>query len=84
MATYYFHLCDGADVLLDPEGRDLGNDAVASAALTEARAIISADATAGHICLDQRIEVRDVRGKLVHRLPFEDAVRVTHEAVRIR
>lgn len=82
MAIYYFHLCDGADMLLDPEGRELDPGSVAAAALAEARAIIAADAQGGHIRLDQQIEVRDAAGETVHRLSFEDAVTVTHLAVR--
>jgi hypothetical protein len=82
MAIYYFHLRDGIDVLLDPEGRKLDDGAIPAAAITEARAIIAADAVAGHILLDQRIEVQDADGNIVHRLRFEDAVRITHEAVR--
>jgi hypothetical protein len=83
MALYYFHLCDGTDVLLDPDGRDLKADAVVAAALAEARAIVAADARAGHIYLDQKIEVHDADGKIVHHIDFEEAVRVTHEAVRV-
>jgi hypothetical protein len=78
MATYYFHLCDGTDVLLDPDGRELDGRSVPAAALTEARAIIAADAQGGHIRLDQRIEVLDSAGATIHRLSFEDAVSVTH------
>lgn len=84
MTTYYFHLCDGADVLLDPDGRELESNSLGAAALTEARAIIAADARTGHIFLDQTIEVHDAAGKIVHRVAFEDAVRVTHEAIRVR
>jgi len=82
--TYYFHLCDGIDVLLDPDGRELDPQSVEAAALAEARAIIAADVQGGHIHLDQQIEVRDCAGELVHRIAFEDAVKVTHLAVRIR
>ena len=84
MATYYFHLCDGVDVLLDPDGRELDGAPVAEAALTEARAIIAADVRGGHIHLDQDIEVHDAAGKMVHRLAFEDAIKVTHLAIRNR
>jgi hypothetical protein len=80
--TYYFHLCDGVDVLLDPDGRELDARSVEAAALAEARAIIAADAQGGHIHLDQQIEVRDAVGKIVHCISFEDAVTVTHLAVR--
>lgn len=84
MATFYFHLCDGIDVLLDPDGRELERADVAAAALAEARGIIAADVPGGHIHLDQRIEVHDAHSQLVHRIAFEDAVTVTHLAVRTR
>lgn len=84
MTTYYFHFVDGTDVLLDPDGRDLDPDSVAIEALAEARAIIAADAKAGHIYLDQQIEVYDATGRLIHKIAFEDAVTVTHLTVRQR
>lgn len=60
MARYYFHLRDGVGILIDEEGRQLESLAsVANAALIETRSIISADALAGHIRLDQRIDVED-------------------------
>lgn len=83
MPIYYFHLCDGADIVLDPEGREVPSNSVEEAAFTEARAIIAADAASGHIHLDQQIEVRDADGRTVCRVEFEDAVTVTHLAVRI-
>ena len=82
MALYFFHLCDGKDVLLDPDGREIDDDWVARTAMAEARAMIAADVLDGHVHLDQEIEVRDAHGKVVHRLCFEDAVKVTHEAAR--
>lgn len=75
MPIFYFHLRDGRDVLIDPEGIELaGLPAIAARALMEARSIISADALDGHINLDQRIDVEDVLGTLVHRLEFAQAV----------
>jgi len=75
MPNYYFHLRDGGDLLIDPDGQILdGLDAVARAAMVEARALISADALGGRIKLAQRIEVEDDRGCVVHRLNFWDAV----------
>jgi hypothetical protein len=77
MASYYFHLRDGVDILLDLEGRDLaGIKDVMAAALHEAREIISHDVLDGHIMLDQRIDVEDGDGKLVHRQEFADAVAI--------
>ena len=79
MPTYYFHLCDGTDVLLDPEGRELERAAVAGAALAEARAIVAADAGTGRIDFNQHIEVRDAGALVVHRISFAEAVHVTPE-----
>jgi hypothetical protein len=79
----YFHLRDGTDVLLDPEGRDVADlDAIPQIALHEARAIIAADARDGQILLDQRIDVEDEAGQLVHRLHFADAVTITPAKAR--
>lgn len=83
MATYYFHLCDGIDVLLDPDGRELESGSVEAAALAEARAIIAADVQGGHIHLDQHIDVHDATGEVVHQIMFEDAVTVTHLALSL-
>ena len=76
MSIYFFHLCNGTDVLLDPDGRELEAGQVASAAMSEARAIVAADARGGHIDLDQRIDVEDSLGTLIHRLQFQDAVKI--------
>jgi len=48
MALYFFHLVDGADLLLDPDGREIDPGSVHAAALAEARAMIAADARVGH------------------------------------
>ena len=75
MPVYFFHLRDGADVLLDPDGRALsGPEAVEACALAEARALIGDEAGLGRIRLDQRIEVEDAEGRVVHSLPFDRAV----------
>ena len=77
MALYYFHYVDGGDMLLDPEGRDLPSlGAAAAAALRDARSIIGEGALKGHIALDQRIEIEDAAGEIVHRLEFADAVTI--------
>jgi hypothetical protein len=75
MPTFYFHLRDGADILIDPDGIELaGLPAIVARALTEARSIIGADALDGHIDLNQRIDVEDASGALVHRLEFANAI----------
>ena len=79
MQNYYFHLRDGTDVLLDPDGRLLpGLAAVAAAALFEARAIISYEAKDGKISLGQSIDVENESGELVHTIAFADAVSFIH------
>ena len=78
MGQYYFHLCDGHEVIIDPEGREIVDTAlIGDFALKEARAMISQDALDGRIVLNQHIEVRDEAGHLVHQLPFRDAVTIS-------
>ena len=83
MTLYFFHLRDGEDILLDPEGTRLdGAAAIAKTALVAARSLISDDALNGHISLHYRIDVEDEAGDVVHSLAFNDAVTVTgHKAV---
>ena len=77
MSRYFFHLRDGEDVLLDPEGRQIeGAEAIARAALIEARSILSDDVLKGRIDLDCRIDVEDDDRNLVHRLHFADALAI--------
>jgi hypothetical protein len=72
---YYFHLCNGSDVLLDPEGRELGSlQQVQLATLSEARSVISHDALEGRVDLAYHIDVHDAAGGTVHSLQFCDAV----------
>lgn len=78
MGLYFFHLCDGRDTLIDPDGREIGDVAkIGDIAVREARAMISQDALGGKILLDQFIEVRDEGGKLIHRMGFRDAVSIS-------
>ena len=77
LALYFFHLCDGGDVLLDPDGRDIAEaSAIPDIALREARAVIAQEALTGRIVMDQFIEIRDDAGKLVHSIQFRDAVTI--------
>ena len=74
MSLYFFHLRDGVDILLDPEGRELDSlGAVAAAALADARSIIGDDAFRGRIDLDQRIDICDEAGARLATVPFSDA-----------
>jgi hypothetical protein len=77
VALYFFHLLDGSDLLLDPEGRNVARpETIAGIALDEARSLISHEAREGRIDLDQRIEVRDAHGSLIHTVEFADAVQI--------
>ena len=77
MARYFFHLCDGHDELMDPDGREIEDATqVPAIALKECRWCISQDALEGRIDLGQSIEVRDAAGELVHHLRFQDAVHI--------
>lgn len=77
MALYFFHLCDGHESLIDPDGREITDESLlGQMAIKEARAIVSHDALAGTIRLNLWIEVRDTNGKLVLRVPFSDAVTI--------
>lgn len=78
MARYYFHLRDGHDQIIDPEGREVSEIAqIAGLALQDARSIIGHDAMRGEIRLGQTIDVLDEGGSLVHRLSFRDAITIS-------
>lgn len=82
MPLYFFHLRDGDDVLLDPEGRELaGLASIEAAALREARSIISEDALGGRITLGQRIDVEDAFGAVVHSVDFALAVEIVQSKI---
>lgn len=77
VVRYYFHLRDGGERLLDPQGAVIDDPTeLERMALKEARAVISQEALEGEINLRQRIEIEDERGGLAHSLRFADAVRI--------
>lgn len=77
MPLYYFHLRDGAGRLLDPLGRQVDDPAdLAAIALTEARALMAQDVLKGALDLDQRLEIEDAGGTVIHRLSFAKAVNI--------
>jgi hypothetical protein len=83
LPLYYFHLRDGHDVLLDPEGRELdGTDAILTQALRDARSIISDDALRGRIMLNQRIDVEDALRNVVLSLEFADAIEIVRAEIK--
>ena len=77
MARYFFHLRDGSDQVLDPEGIELADvDAVKAKVLLAARDTLSNDIREGKLDLRYRIEVEDAAGNLVYRLALKDAFEV--------
>jgi hypothetical protein len=77
MPRYFLHLRTPSDDLLDPEGISMAEDAVTSAALAAARDCMAHDVRTGRLNLKYRIEVQDEAGKVVHTLPFAEAVSVS-------
>jgi len=78
VAQYYFHLMNGGDSLIDPEGRDIADpSAIPAAALQDARHLMSHDMLKGEINFGCTIEVRDEAGKVIHDLSFRDAVKIS-------
>jgi hypothetical protein len=81
VSLYFFHLCDGHDALIDPEGREVADASeIGNVTLKEARAMISQDALAGSVDLNQFIEVRNESGKLIYQLAFRDALTIVDRA----
>jgi hypothetical protein len=81
MPLYYFHLRDGVDHLLDPEGSVLADpEAALARAIVTARSLISADALEGQLRLDLHIDVEDEAGTVIHRLPFAEAIEIVPPA----
>jgi hypothetical protein len=74
MPRYFLHLRKPSNDLLDTEGTSMPEDAVTSAALAAARDCMAHDVRAGRLDLKCRIEVQDEAGKVVHTLPFAEAV----------
>jgi len=73
---YFMHLADGIDVLIDPEGTEMAFEAVAAKALAAARDCMAGDVHKGVLDLRYRIDVHDENDKVVHSLPFANAVKI--------
>ena len=76
MPRYFFHLRDGTDTILDPDGMEMSSEEVTGAALLQARDCIAGDVKRGRIDLHCHIDVHAEDGELVHSLSFADAVEV--------
>ena len=74
MARYFFHLRDGHDQLLDPDGIELPDHrAIEATALKSARDTLSQELRAGRLDLRYRIDAEDERGSVVHSIELADA-----------
>ena len=76
MPKFFFHLRDSTDEVLDPEGVHMAEEAVAGAALLQARDCIAGDVMRGKIDLHYRIDVHEEAGAVIHSLSFADAVEI--------
>ena len=76
MPRDFFHRVDSIDILLDPEGVEMSADAIAAAALLQARDCMAGDVKDGRLDLHYHIEVQDEASRVVHTLPFSDALEI--------
>ena len=77
LARYFFHLRDGVDELLDPDGREFDDlDTLRTAVLFTARDLMAGDIRNGVMDLRFRIDAQDEAGEIVYTLPFHKAVNV--------
>lgn len=74
MRRFFFHLVDGTDTLLDPEGQLLPDDSVRGVALIQARDCMAGEVRMGRLDMRQRIDVLDKAGNTVLSLPFDEAI----------
>lgn len=76
MPHYFFHLRDGVDHLIDPDGMDIPSERIENVALLQARDCMAGDIRTGHLDLTYRLDVEDADGRIVHTLSFADAVTI--------
>jgi hypothetical protein len=77
MPVFLFHLRDGVDRTLDPEGMELPDmDAAKREALRAARDVTAHEAIGGKLDLNLRIDVEDENGTIVYSLAFRDAFEI--------
>ena len=76
MPRYFFHLRNGSDILLDPEGSEMAPADIARMALWQARDCMSGDLKGGRVDLRYHIDVHDESRAKVHSIAFVDAVRI--------
>lgn len=80
MPRYYMHLVDGEDRTLDPDGVEMPAEAIAGVALDQARDCMAGDVKNGRLDFGYRIDVHDESSKLVHSLPFKQALQIINRS----
>ena len=80
VAHYFFHLRDGSDEMLDPDGRDFGDmDSLRTAVMKNARDVIAGDIQNGVVDLRFRIDAENDSGQVVYSLAFKHAFNIIPE-----
>jgi hypothetical protein len=78
MTHYFFHLDECGSFTKDLEGQELVDlEAARATAIVAARDVMGGELAHGTICLSCFIDITDAAGRLMIRVPFADAVRVT-------
>ncbi len=79
MPRYFLHLRDSVDIAIDEEGQDFVSlDSLKNAMLRAARDTMTGDVHNGLLDLTLRIDAETVDRKMVHTLPFTDALEIKY------
>ena len=80
MPRCFIHLRDGADEIIDPEGREYADvEALKQAVILCARDLMAGDTRNGLLDFRYRIDAVDAARDLIYRLPFKHAVNIIPE-----
>ena len=75
MPRYFFHVRDGDELILDPEGLELPNhESVPSACHGLVREVLDEDQYRAELLDDRQFEIVDEQGRLVLNIPFRAVV----------
>jgi len=81
MATFFMHLRNSTDELLDAEGVELNDiEAVRKSVMAAARDILAGDLRDGVVDLRYRIDAENPDGEIVYTLAFKNAFSIIPEA----
>lgn len=78
MPSYFFHIHDSDEIILDEEGSVLPDvEAARAEAIQSARDILAEHVRLGDLIDGRRFEVADESGKVLFVMPFAGLVRLT-------